>query len=189
MKSQKTVQMVEIALMSAVLCVVSPFTVPVPMSPVPLSLATFAVYLAVVLLGAKKSTICVLVYLLLGAMGLPVFSGFSGGIGVLFGPTGGYLLGYAACAAVAGWLLKNRTHRKETAGRRCYVRTVFALSFGTVVCYILGTGWFRAVMKGSYTFTQALLVCVVPYLLFDMVKILAAAALAAPVRRILRNRG
>ena len=94
MKSQKTMQMAEMALMSAVLCVISPFTIPVPASPVPLSLALFGVYLSAMLLGVKKGTLSVLIYLLLGSVGLPVFSGFSGGIGMLAGPTGGYLIGY-----------------------------------------------------------------------------------------------
>ena len=101
-------QMVQIALFSGILCIVAPFTIPVPMSPVPLSLATFVVYLAGALLGAKQGTAGVLVYLLLGAVGLPVFSGFSGGIGVLFGPTGGYLMGYLLCAAIVGWLANGK---------------------------------------------------------------------------------
>jgi len=175
LRSQKIIQMAEIALMSAVLCVISPFTIPVPMSPVPLSLATFAVYLAAALLGPKKGVFSVLVYLLLGMIGLPVFSGFSGGIGVLVGPTGGYLTGYVLCALVTGLLM----------GRG--VNNILAMVLGTLVCYSLGTLWFMIVMKSTYTFVQALLVCVVPYLIFDAVKILAVAAVAAPIRKILRK--
>ena len=174
-RSRKTVRMAEIALMSAVLCVISPFTIPVPASPVPLSLALFAVYLAAVLLGAKKGALSVLVYLLLGMVGLPVFSGFSGGIGVLLGPTGGYIIGYVLCALVIGLLAERGVH------------TVFAMTAGTLVCYCFGTIWFLIIMKGTYTLIQALLICVVPYLIFDMIKILAAAAVAVPVRKIVRR--
>lgn len=178
MKEQKTVQMVQTALFSGILCVLSPFTVPVPMSPVPFSLATVAVYLAGMLLGVKKSVLCILIYLLLGAVGLPVFSGFSGGIGVLLGPTGGYLFGYLPCALIVGWLTDNKSH---------YARHVFAMAVGTLTCYLFGTVWFLMVMGESYSFMQALLVCVVPYMAFDLIKILAVAAIAEPVKRILRN--
>ena len=194
-------EMVECSLFASVLCVLSPFTVPVPMSPVPLSLAVFVVYLAAVLLGAKQSVWCVVIYLLLGTVGLPVFSGFSGGIGVLLGPTGGYLIGYVPCALLVGWLGKAKKDgsRKEfTKGfaensighfsKRRFVKYVLAMAVGTLVCYIVGTMWFLLVMGGSYTITQALLVCVVPYIFFDLVKILAAAAVAEPAGRILRNR-
>ncbi len=175
MKSQKTMQMAEIALMGAVLCVISPFTIPVPASPVPLSLALFGVYLAAVLLGAKRGALSVLVYLLLGMVGLPVFSGFSGGIGVLLGPTGGYIIGYLLCALVIGLLAERGVH------------TIFAMAAGTLVCYCFGTIWFLIIMKETYTLIQALLVCVVPYLIFDLIKILAAAAVTVPVRKIVRR--
>ncbi len=186
--AQKTIQMAEIALMGAVLCVVSPFAVPVPASPVPLSLATFAVYLAAVLLGAKRGAVSVLVYLLLGMVGLPVFSGFSGGIGVLLGPTGGYLMGYVPCALVVGRLAEEKCFGRLLGSGKRFLKNTFAMALGTLVCYVFGTAWFLFVMKGSYTVSQALLVCVVPYLAFDLMKILAAAAVAEPVKRILRNR-
>ena len=175
MKSRKTIQMAEIALMSAMLCVVAPFAIPVPVSPVPFSLASFAVYLAAVLLGARKGTASVLVYLFLGMVGLPVFSGFSGGMGVLLGPTGGYLIGYVLCTLITGKLVEGQ------------VSSLFAMALGTLACYLLGTAWFLVVMDGTYTWGQALLVCVVPYLIFDSIKIFAAAAIAVPIRKILRR--
>lgn len=203
MRSQKTIQLAETALMSAVLCVLAPFTIPLPVSPVPLSLATFVVYLAAVLLGAKRGAVSVLIYLLLGLVGLPVFSCFSGGVGVLLGPTGGYLVGYVLCAVIVGWLtergsVRNRLRKKpsveetyakdrENGGLRQTVWHVFAMTLGTLACYTLGTAWFLVLMKGSYTLTRALLVCVVPYLPFDMIKIFAAAAVAVPIKKILRR--
>ena len=181
MRSQKTIQMAEIALMSAVLCVISPFTIPVPASPVPLSLALFAVYLAAVLLGAKRGALSVLVYLLLGMVGLPVFSGFSGGFGILAGPTGGYLVGYIPCALLIGYLVERKGSRT--------VWNVGAMVLGTIVCYLLGTLWFLVMMEGTYTIKQALFVCAVPYLLFDVVKIGLAGSISVPVRRMLKKAG
>lgn len=169
--------MAEVALMSAVLCVISPVAIPLPISPVPLSLATFAVYLAGAILGVKRGLACVLVYLLLGAAGLPVFSGFSGGIGVLLGPTGGYLAGYLLCVAIVGGMT---AHAK-------IAWNIIAMTIGTCACYVLGTAWFLIIMKGTYTVAQALLICVVPYLIFDMIKILAAAMLVVPINKILRR--
>lgn len=197
MKSQKTMQIAEVGLMSAVLCVLAPFTIPVPVSPVPLSLATFAVYLAATLLGAKKGMFSILIYLLLGLAGLPVFSGFSGGAGVLLGPTGGYLIGYIPCGLLTGWLVerdaswkrreKSSGKKKEkTCHRKRMVWNFFAMFLGTLSCYLFGTAWFLAVMEG-YTVSQAVLLCVVPYLFLDMVKMMLAAYLAVPVKKLLRR--
>jgi len=194
MRSQKTIRMAEIALMSAVLCVVSPFTIPVPMSPVPLSLSLFAVYLAAVLLGAKRGTICVLIYVLLGMVGLPVFSGFSGGIGVLLGPTGGYIIGYIPCALLTGVLAERKRLVKTEAEQQKRVQrwrkitwNTVAMVLGTLICYACGTAWFLVIMGGTYTLMQALVICVVPYLIFDITKIFAAAAMVLPMQRILRR--
>lgn len=183
MKSQKTMQMAEIALMSAVLCVISPFTIPVPASSVPLSPALFGVYLAAVLLGVKKSALSVFIYLLLGAVGLPVFSGFSGGIGVLAGPTGGYLVGYLLCAVIVGVV----AYVEPSGKKRNFVRYALAMLLGMLACYSFGTIWFLLIMKGTYTVAQVLLVCVVPYLLFDMIKIIVATAVVMPIKKILRR--
>ena len=197
MKSQKTLQMVRTALFSGILCVLAPVALPVPGSPVPLSLATFVIYLAGMVLGAKQGVLSVLVYLFLGTVGLPVFSGFSGGIGILLGPTGGYLLGYIPCVLMAGiWKEKKRKSTKLNVNltnnkpRRMKQTAcdMLAMLSGTMLCYVFGTLWFMAVMDGSYTFAQALIVCVVPYFVFDAVKIMAAAVLGLPLRRIFRNR-
>lgn len=183
MRKQKTIQMAEIALLSAVLCVVAPIAIPLPVSPVPLSLATFVVYLAAVLLGPKKGSISVMVYLLLGMVGLPVFAGFSGGAAVLAGPTGGYAMGYVPCTLIAGVVMECRGKRQWQQ----VLRNAFAMVLGTLVCYAFGTVWFLIIMEGTYTVAQALLVCVVPYLVFDGIKIFAAAAIAVPVRKIRRR--
>lgn len=184
MRAQKTAQMAEIALMSAVLCVISPFAIPVPMSPVPLSLSTFAVYVTALILGARKGAVCILIYLFLGIVGLPVFSGFSGGIGVLVGPTGGYLIGYLVCVVVTG-LSTEAAVLKKCFGKRQFLQNVFSMVLGTLSCYVPGTVWFLFVMEGTWSLGQVLLVCVVPYLTLDMMKIFVAATLAPLIKKAL----
>ena len=204
MRLQKTIQMVKVAIFSAVFCVLSPWMIPLPFSPVPVTLGIFVVYLAVALLGAKQGTLSVIIYLLLGLAGLPVFSGFSGGIAVLAGPTGGYAIGYIPCALLTGWLMKQGTKLggkqrkpgkpenlqqadKEIANpKRLWKQmlwNVAAMSVGMAACYLSGTVWFWIVMDGTYTITQILLVCVIPYLVFDMAKIGLAAVTIVEIRK------
>ena len=92
-----------IALFAAIMCILGPLSIPI--GPVPISLTTFAVFLSVYLLGAKKSAISVIIYLLIGLTGLPVFSGFQGGVAKLAGPTGGYIIGYIAAAFLVGLII------------------------------------------------------------------------------------
>ena len=101
----RTKQMVLIALMTAVTCVLGPLSIPLPFSPVPISLTNFAIFLAIFVLGMKNGTISFIIYLLLGAIGVPVFSSFRGGLQVLAGPTGGYLIGFIFLALIMGFAL------------------------------------------------------------------------------------
>ena len=101
----RTKQMVLIALMTAVTCVLGPLSIPLPFSPVPISLTNFAIFLAIFVLGMKSGTISFIIYLLLGAIGVPVFSSFRGGLQVLAGPTGGYLIGFIFLALIMGFAL------------------------------------------------------------------------------------
>ena len=103
----KTKQMVLIALMTAVTCVLGPLSIPLPFSPVPISLTNFAIFLAIFVLGMKSGTISFIIYLLLGAIGVPVFSSFRGGLQVLAGPTGGYLIGFIFLALIMGFALEH----------------------------------------------------------------------------------
>lgn len=93
-KSMTTYQLVLTGVLTAVICILGPMTLMIPISPVPISLANLAICLSIVILGMKLGTLSCILYLLIGLAGLPVFSGFSGGIGKLAGPTGGYLVGY-----------------------------------------------------------------------------------------------
>ena len=102
-KSFTTFQMALIAVMAAITCILGPLSIPIPISPVPISLTNLAIYLTVCLLGWKFGTISYLIYLLIGIAGLPVFSGFSSGFAKLLGPTGGYLIGFIPMAIICGF--------------------------------------------------------------------------------------
>lgn len=104
-RALSTSQMALIGVMTAVTCILGPFAIPIPISPVPISFTNLAVYLTVYVLGMKAGTISYLIYLLLGFAGLPVFSGFTGGVAKLAGPTGGYLVGFIFMAVIAGWFI------------------------------------------------------------------------------------
>ena len=157
------------ALFAALLCVCAPWSVPV--GPVPISLATFAVYLAAAVLGWKRGSIAVLVYVLLGAVGVPVFSGFSGGVQKLVSLTGGYIVGYIPCALLTG-LFADRFGKVWA-----YALGMVA---GTVVLYALGTGWF--IFLAECTLGYALTMCVVPFLIGDAIKIACATLLTVKLR-------
>ncbi len=192
MAQKKTVWMTEVALMAAVLCVLAPFSIPI--GEIPITLATFAVYLTAAILGSKKGTASVLIYLLIGMVGVPVFSNFTGGAAKLAGPTGGYLIGYLPCAFLVGFLverefkaIKNLNGMAKNAFELIY--SVLAMVLGTVLCYLFGTAWFMYQMSETYTVAQALAICVVPYLAFDTVKIVLATAIAVPIRKLLKKNG
>ena len=169
----KTRDMTLTAVMAALICIAGPLVVPV--GPVPLSLATFAVYLAGAVLGKKRGTIAVGLYLLIGIIGVPVFSGFSGGFQKLAGVTGGYLAGYLPCAFLSGL----GAERAEKSGRKWLLPALAAA--GTAALYALGTAWFM--IQTGNTVGAALGLCVVPFLPGDAVKIIAASLLAGPVRK------
>ena len=162
-----------IALMTAVTCILGPLTIPLPFSPVPISFTNLAIYLSVFVLGMKKSTISYVVYLLLGMAGLPVFSGFSGGLGKLAGPTGGYLLGFIFLALIAGYCM-------EKSGGKLPV-TIAGMAAGTIVCYLFGTLWLCR--QASLGFTAGLAAGVIPYIPGDIAKIILASVIGPALRK------
>ena len=165
------------AVMAALICVAGPLTVAV--GPVPLSLATFAVYLAGAILGKKRGTIAAGLYLVIGIIGVPVFSGFSGGFQKLAGVTGGYLVGYLPCAVLTGL----GAERAEREGRKWVLPAMTVL--GTVILYIVGTAWFMIQTKN--TLGAALGLCVLPFLPGDAVKIAAVALITPAVKKGIHN--
>ena len=162
----KTVDMAYIALFAVVLTICSWITIP---GIVPYTMQTFGVFLAVGVLGGRRGTLAVLIYLLLGAIGLPVFSGFAGGIGYLLGETGGYIMGFLF-AALTMWGLECLIGRKKWG-------LLLSFALGLVVCYAFGTLWFMRVYYGpnnSVGLWTTLTWCVFPYVFPDLIKIGAA---------------
>ncbi len=166
-----------IALFTAVIAVCSWISIP---AAVPFTLQTFAVFLTAGLLGGKRGSITVIVYILLGAIGVPVFSGFTGGIGHLLGPTGGYIIGFIFSALVM-WFAENRF------GKSLKVLAA-SMVIGLIVCYAFGTAWFMAVYTretGAIGLMTALGWCVFPYIIPDAVKIAVAVILCRRLRPVL----
>ena len=147
----------------------------IPIGPVPISLQTLFIYLTGLLLGSRWGAASVAVYLLAGACGLPVFAGGTGGIGRLAGPTGGYLFGYLAAVFVIGLIT-------EKANRH-WIIDVVAMTVGTLIIYAAGVVWLKIVT--GMTFSKAVTVGMLPFLVGDSLKILAAVPVARAVRPLL----
>ena len=169
-----TKQLTRCALMTAVIAVLAPLAI--PSSLVPVSLATFAVMLAGAILGPKEGVICTALYLLLGAIGIPVFANWTSGVGILFGMTGGYLFGYLPLAWCTG-----RAAEKSTS----FMNLVIGMVIGTVILYVIGTIWFMAYMKMGLM--PSLAACVLPFLPGDAAKIVVTALVAPRVRAAIAN--
>lgn len=165
------------AVFAALTAVCSQIQIPLPV--IPINLALFAVHLAGAVLGWKYGTISIAAYMLLGAVGVPVFANFSGGLGVLLGNTGGYVVGYVLCALTVG-LLSRRWGRT-------YGKLAAAMVMGAVVCYLFGTAWYM--ILSGVDLWKSLTVCVLPFLPGDVVKILLAALLARRLQEPLQKAG
>lgn len=173
-------QLTAVALMAAVICLLGPLALNIPfISPVPISLGMLGVYLAVSILGMKAGTLSVAVYIILGFIGIPVFTNFTGGVSKLLGPTGGYIIGYIFMALICGFFMD----RWESRFWVCFLGMVL----GTAVCYLFGTVWLAFQM--SLTFPQALASGVLPYIPFDLAKLLLALILGRQVRKRLKKAG
>ncbi len=174
----------QIAILTAVLCVLSPLTVNIPVSPVPISFANFVIYIFAGLLGIKKSIFGVLIYLLLGMAGLPVFSKGSAGIGYIIGPTGGYLIGFLFCSL--GTSLGSEIGKKFFNSQILrIIILVTGMVLGTIICYFIGTVWLSYLNK--LDFDKALAAGVIPFIPGDIVKIIIAVILIIPIKKRLER--
>ena len=165
-----------IGVFAALMAVFSWISIP---TVVPFTLQTFGVFLALTLLGGKRGTLAILVYILLGAVGLPVFSGFTGGIGRLLGTTGGYIFGFLATGLI--YMLYEKLAEKKSLGLEALV-----LLAGLFACYVLGTAWFMVVYagsKGAVSLGTVLGWCVIPFILPDLVKLALALAVGRRIRK------
>lgn len=168
-KKRTTFNIVMAGLSAALLCIAGPFAIPIPFSPVPISMLPLAIYIIAFLIDWKLCGLSTVIYLLLGTVGLPVFSGFSGGLAKLAGPTGGYLIGFIFTALICGFFI--------TKFDKIYMY-VTGMVLGLIVAYLFGTVWFT--FQQNTNFTAALSLCVIPYLPGDALKIIIAV-LVGPV--------
>lgn len=173
MSNIKTQSITLTALMAAIICILGPLSVAIPISPVPISFTNLAVYLAVMILGMYRGILSYLVYLMLGFVGLPVFSAFTSGPGKLLGPTGGYLIGFIFMALVSGWFVD------KFNGRFWYC--ILGMVLGTIIAYAFGTVWLA--YQASLSFEKALMAGVIPYIPGDLIKIYFGVLLGGEVRR------
>lgn len=165
-----------IALMTAVLCIISPFSIMIPFSIVPVTLATFGIYLIVYVMGLKKGLISVVLYVLLGFVGLPVFTGFSGGVVKVLGPTGGYIIGYIFLALTEGLFVDFFNEK--------WIK-VLGMIIGTIVLYVFGTLWIS--YQSKMTFVEALYVAVIPFIIGDIFKMIVAVLLGDNIKNFSNN--
>ena len=173
MRTSKIKDMTFIAVMTAVICILGPLSIPI--GPVPISLTNLALYLTIYILGTRRSVIACGLYLLIGLVGIPVFSGFTGGPAKLAGPTGGYIIGFIIMAVIAGLVIDN-CHKS-------WIQFV-GMIVGTIICYLFGTIWFCIV--ADYTFKAALAVCVIPFIPADLVKMIIAMIIGPMIKKRIR---
>ena len=165
-----------ISLFTALTIVCSFVTIP---GPVPFTLQTFAIFTTLLLLGGKYGTISACLYVIAGIVGVPVFSGFSGGIGHLMGATGGFITGFILICLFY-WLVTTIFGNKA-------LTKVISLIIGLFLCYIFGTIWYAAVYVGTLTlksFTEAFIICALPFAIPDMIKIAVALLIDRKIKRI-----
>lgn len=162
--------MVFMAIFAAIICIAAPVSVQV--GPIPITLATFAIYLAGAILGGKRGMIAVIVYIMLGAVGLPVFSNFNGGFTALLGPTGGYIIGYIPLVLLTGIFSDMNSKKHWTM--------IIGMLLGTVALYTFGTAWFMIMTESSLG--RALALCALPFIPGDALKIVCVSAIAMPLK-------
>lgn len=164
-------QIAVIGVMTAVICILAPFSLPI--GPVPISFTNLAIYIALYVLGMKRGTISYLIYLLIGLVGVPVFSGFTGGPQKLFGPTGGYLIGFIPMAVIAGIVI-------DKCMKKWYF-CLLAMITGTWVCYLFGTAWLA--FQANMTFKAALAAGVIPFIIEDLIKMVLALLIGPQIHK------
>ena len=171
----KTYDMAYIAVCTVLSAICSWISIPMT---VPFTLQTFAVFLSVSILGGRRGTMAVLVYVLLGAVGIPVFAGFTGGPGIILNTTGGYIIGFILSALIM-WLTES------LFGKKLPVQ-ILSMVLGLLACYAVGTVWFMFVymrQTGAVGLGTVLGWCVIPFIIPDAVKIALALMLGNTLRR------
>lgn len=175
-KGVTTKTMALVGVMVALCCILAPVSIPI--GPVPISLSLIAVYLSAYVLGALKGSLAVLVYILIGFAGLPVFSGYTGGAAKLFGPTGGFIASYVLMTLITGFFVEKFRNRKAFL-------QIVGMLLSLAVCYALGTSWFS--MQLGKGIEESLKICVYPFVLIDIAKIAFCFILGDGVRKGLQE--
>ena len=177
MKKSALYNMTACALMAALMCVLCPVSIPI--GPIPISLSILVLIVTTLVLGTWRALVSYTVYLLLGAVGMPVFSGFQGGLAKLAGPTGGYLVGFFLVIAIGGMVME-WSHRNIPL-------TMLGMALGVAGDYVLGTAWF--VFQTKSTLAHALEVCVYPFIPVDLAKIVVGVLFGMLVWKALTKAG
>jgi len=174
------------ALFAALTAVCSQIMVPLPFTPIPINLALLAVWVCGGVLGAKKGALAIIVYILLGVVGVPVFVGLNAGLGALAGPTGGYIVGYIPSVIVFALLVKRGESQER--GRRSVKGFIMMIVRGLPAmasCYVLGTAWFM--ITTGMGLIESLVICVIPFIPGDVLKVIVAVAVIGALRKPLRG--
>ena len=175
----KTADIAYIGLFVAIMAICSWISIPLPFTQVPINLAILGVLLAGGLLGSKYGALSLIIYILIGAVGVPVFASFGAGLGTLAGPTGGYIVGYILCSAVAG--IGSSVTSK--AAKHPTLRLAFFMALGVLACYAFGTIWCVILMKTSLW--VGLVSCVFPFIPLDAIKIAGALFLVKRLHKLI----
>lgn len=178
----------QIAAFTAIICVISQLSIPMPAG-VPITLQTFIIPLAAVVLGTKKGTISTVIYVVLGAVGVPVFAGMVGGLDKLFGMTGGFILSFPLLSLFAGLGYAAGKRLSARYERTIWFYSVFTLGLiaGTVINYLVGTVWFSIVTGNSLGYSFAS--CVAPFILTSVIKIVMVVVLGPVLRKAMVKSG
>lgn len=180
----KTKDIVNIAMFVTLLSVCAWIYIPMT---IPFTMQTFAVFLAMFVLGGKQGTLVISVYLLLGFVGVPVFAGGNAGLGVIFGVTGGYIFGWLAIGLIA-WATENLSI--QIVGGNHKWRQIAVMCVGLLACYVVGTFWYMNVYAGSTEavgFVTAFEICVLPYIIPDLVKMALAYTISKRIKKYVAN--
>lgn len=163
------------SLFSSITALLSQISIPIPFTTVPLTMQVFAVAISGVLLGSRKGFISQLIYLLMGSIGLPVFANMGGGLSIVLGPTGGFILGFPIMSLIIGYFSKQNK----------VIYVLIGMIIGLIIDYLIGTILFTFITKS--TFMQGLIMCVAPFILFDFIKIGLATTIGTTLSKRLKN--
>ena len=175
--NSKIYTLTKLALSVAIMCILGPIIIPLPFSPVPISITQVGLYLSIYFLGYKLATYSTLIYILMGLIGLPVFSGYSGGLQKLTSPTGGYLIGFIFLTFVSGFFIE------KYSSNLCL--TILGYTLGNLLCYNLGSIWLS--YSTNISIKTAFIIGVIPYVLADIFKVVISILIGTRLKRIIKQ--